>query len=399
MASVMDGEPVYHGLIDTFDGADDGDAAFVASALNQSPSPIGAPTTSGLDAIPSTTAPVDPAFCSPGSNWTSFQDVPPVSAPYSFDDVYPAAPFSFAPPWDNAPPQFVEQLAHTSGPQMLSDISPTSLNAEPMSNPSGQSLLLAQNGSGRPVLRPEVLSTLTPAQQEKVKSIAVPAHLRYRSPPKSEPSPHSSTGENPKDTSSSPDASAGTKAAGRKRKASDRKSSADEDEDDDDDDDTQPVKKTSHNMIEKRYRTNLNDKIAALRDSVPSLRIMTKSAKGEDTTGDREELHGLTPAHKLNKATVRRAAVRSREPDTDGETTRFSAKQPSISDTWKSATTGSLTRTRRWPNDLRPSNGSSRTALSHRPARVVRTSKCRQPANTPRRAQPSWPPSCLLRGR
>jgi hypothetical protein len=57
-------------------------------------------------------------------------------------------------------------------------------------------------------------------------------------------------------------------------------------------------------MIEKRYRTNLNDKIAALRDSVPSLRIMSKSAKGEDTTGDREELHGLTPAHKLNKATV-----------------------------------------------------------------------------------------------
>lgn len=57
-------------------------------------------------------------------------------------------------------------------------------------------------------------------------------------------------------------------------------------------------------MIEKRYRTNLNDKIAALRDSVPSLRIMTKSARGEDTADDREELQGLTPAHKLNKATV-----------------------------------------------------------------------------------------------
>jgi hypothetical protein len=28
-----------------------------------------------------------------------------------------------------------------------------------------------------------------------------------------------------------------------------------------------PPKKTAHNMIEKRYRTNLNDKIAALRDS------------------------------------------------------------------------------------------------------------------------------------
>ncbi len=76
------------------------------------------------------------------------------------------------------------------------------------------------------------------------------------------------------------------------------------DDEDDDGDDDKPVKKTAHNMIEKRYRTNINDKIAALRDSVPSLRIMSKSARGEDTTHDREELHGLTPAHKLNKATV-----------------------------------------------------------------------------------------------
>jgi len=63
-----------------------------------------------------------------------------------------------------------------------------------------------------------------------------------------------------------------------------------------------PVKKTAHNMIEKRYRTNLNDKIAALRDSVPSLRIMTKTnSRGEEVV---EDLQGLTPAHKLNKATI-----------------------------------------------------------------------------------------------
>jgi len=300
----MDGEPVFHGLMDPFDGGDDGEAAFVASALDGgTPTGGGVPATSGLDAVPSTTASVDPSFCPPDSNWTSFQDVPPVSAPYPFD-MYATTPFAFTQPWDNAPPPFVEQLAQTSGPQVLSDISPTSLNAEPMSNPSGHSLLLAQPGPGRPVLGQEVLSSLTPAQQEKIKTIAMPAHLRYHSPPKSEPSPHSSTGDNPKDPSSSPDAHAGTKMAGRKRKSADRKSSADEDEDDEDDDDAQPVKKTAHNMIEKRYRTNLNDKIAALRDSVPSLRIMSKSVKGEDTSGDREELHGLTPAHKLNKATV-----------------------------------------------------------------------------------------------
>ena len=78
----------------------------------------------------------------------------------------------------------------------------------------------------------------------------------------------------------------------------------------DDDDDAspagkrgQPPKKTAHNMIEKRYRTNLNDKIAALRDSVPSLRVMSRP-NGTEEDDDPEDLEGLTPAHKLNKATV-----------------------------------------------------------------------------------------------
>ncbi|PNS16570.1 Sterol regulatory element-binding protein 1 [Sphaceloma murrayae] len=62
-----------------------------------------------------------------------------------------------------------------------------------------------------------------------------------------------------------------------------------------------PVKKTSHNVIEKRYRNNLNDKILELRDSVPSLRAMAKPNGEED---DSEELDGLAPAHKLNKSTI-----------------------------------------------------------------------------------------------
>lgn len=66
---------------------------------------------------------------------------------------------------------------------------------------------------------------------------------------------------------------------------------------------SQPPKKTAHNMIEKRYRTNLNDKIAALRDSVPSLRVMSRP-NGTEEDDDPEDLEGLTPAHKLNKATV-----------------------------------------------------------------------------------------------
>jgi len=136
------------------------------------------------------------------------------------------------------------------------------------------------------------MNALTPAQQEKLRSIAMPSHLQYSS----QRSPPSSAGMRKSQSVSSPESNASRK----------RKSSADVEDDDDEDSAGQnhPVKKTAHNMIEKRYRTNLNDKIAALRDSVPSLRIMSKSARGEDTADDREELQGLTPAHKLNKATV-----------------------------------------------------------------------------------------------
>ncbi|KAK9420061.1 putative BHLH domain-containing protein [Seiridium unicorne] len=145
----------------------------------------------------------------------------------------------------------------------------------------------------QPAVPSMAMNILTESQRQKLQSIAMPAHLQYQSP-KSEPSPESAS----KSSSMSP-TEGGARLNSRKRK-----SSEDDDEDDDDLDGPHPVKKTAHNMIEKRYRTNLNDKIAALRDSVPSLRIMSKSSKGQDTTADREELHGLTPAHKLNKATV-----------------------------------------------------------------------------------------------
>lgn len=148
-----------------------------------------------------------------------------------------------------------------------------------------------------PVSKPSLRSVtaLSPALQEQLRNIAMPPHLQYGSP-KSASSPESAkTG-----AASSPDVSGGSRGDSRKRKIP-----ADEEDDDDLlEEGGKPIKKTAHNMIEKRYRTNINDKIAALRDSVPSLRIMSKSARGEDTTEDREELHGLTPAHKLNKATV-----------------------------------------------------------------------------------------------
>ncbi|KAH8808503.1 hypothetical protein F5884DRAFT_792454 [Xylogone sp. PMI_703] len=136
-------------------------------------------------------------------------------------------------------------------------------------------------------------NTLTRAQQEELRSIAMPPGIQY----KHRPSSTSSASPNHSNSASSPE----TAVPSRKRKSS---TEGEEEEEDEHAGQGPPVKKTAHNMIEKRYRTNLNDKIADLRDSVPSLRIMTKSQRGEDTTDDREDLQGLTPAHKLNKATI-----------------------------------------------------------------------------------------------
>ncbi|KAK4888230.1 Clr6 histone deacetylase associated PHD protein-2 Cph2 [Elasticomyces elasticus] len=92
------------------------------------------------------------------------------------------------------------------------------------------------------------------------------------------------------------------KKGGRKRKAEivEQEAAAAAEQGDLFDADGRPIKKTSHNVIEKRYRNNLNDKIVELRNAVPALRAMGKANSG----GDEEDLEGLTPAHKLNKATV-----------------------------------------------------------------------------------------------
>ncbi|KAJ5455207.1 hypothetical protein N7475_010328 [Penicillium sp. IBT 31633x] len=63
-----------------------------------------------------------------------------------------------------------------------------------------------------------------------------------------------------------------------------------------------PAKKRAHNVIEKRYRANLNDKIAELRDSVPSLRQIKNPNGGSNDEDD--EAEAANAAGKLNKASI-----------------------------------------------------------------------------------------------
>jgi len=60
------------------------------------------------------------------------------------------------------------------------------------------------------------------------------------------------------------------------------------------------VQNKSHSLVEKRYRTNLNDKIAELRQSVPSLR---------DDGQNPGDIPVLAPALKHNKATILTKAI------------------------------------------------------------------------------------------
>lgn len=207
-------------------------------------------------------------------------------------------PWSFQ-PFENQP----ETSSASSRSAISAGINPINLFSN-SSDPNGFATAApsedgrASNASSRQhAAQPRFSTSLAPAVEEKLRNIAMPGGLPRHTLHMS--SPDSSKSENKAGIISSPEDAADGRHESRKRKVT-----SEPEDDDDGDDEDKPVKKTAHNMIEKRYRTNINDKIAALRDSVPSLRIMTKSARGEDTTQDREELHGLTPAHKLNKATV-----------------------------------------------------------------------------------------------
>lgn len=79
--------------------------------------------------------------------------------------------------------------------------------------------------------------------------------------------------------------------------------------------------RSAHNIIEQRYRNRMNDKFTALQNCVPTLRVAARrgtktkndmdgdtdhyrTSDGEGEGNGNEDLEGLTPATKLNKATI-----------------------------------------------------------------------------------------------
>jgi hypothetical protein len=282
-------------------------AATVASSstAGDTPTNIGVGA-SGTSVSPSavTASQQLPNFYNPAAPQWIFQDTPPYDSPIS-DNTFGTVPSVPQPSWElpvhlnqnqpllQQPPLYLQSATATASDPNLG----FHTNAANVPVDSA----FASNPPGRFDNYRNIQNTLTPAQRERLKTIAMPPHLQYHSPNSADSPDSTSSGQDHR-AASSPDGVDPSRLNSRKRKSS---ADVDDDDDDDDFDGQHPVKKTAHNEIEKRYRTNLNDKISALRDSVPSLRIMSKSARGEDTTEDREELHGLTPAHKLNKATVR----------------------------------------------------------------------------------------------
>lgn len=69
---------------------------------------------------------------------------------------------------------------------------------------------------------------------------------------------------------------------------------------------TKQQKKVAHNAIERRYRNNINDRIAELKNSVPAL-CHIKAKDG--SRGPVDKVDGIPAATKLNKATILRKAT------------------------------------------------------------------------------------------
>jgi hypothetical protein len=132
-----------------------------------------------------------------------------------------------------------------------------------------------------------------------------------------------------------------------------------------------PSKKRSHNVIEKRYRANLNEKIAELRDSVPSLRAMSQQGSGGSPVGDDAD---VTPANKLNKASIlskateyiRHLELRNKRLEEENKALKTRLRQlDRAMDQTVTASTGSASSPESYTGTLDSSLGSPPSIFSH----------------------------------
>lgn len=105
--------------------------------------------------------------------------------------------------------------------------------------------------------------------------------------------------------------------------------------------------RAAHNDIERKYRTNLKDRIADLREAIPSLRSIP-----EDFDDDGSPVP-VSRAPKVSKVSISHLSELENMKLTSSRA-RSLPRQPSTFTNWRDATEACLTRTRSFSADYRP---------------------------------------------
>ncbi|KKZ68717.1 hypothetical protein EMCG_05688 [[Emmonsia] crescens] len=193
-------------------------------------------------------------------------DIDQTMVPKTFDLVPASAPFTFTAGSSN------RDTISPQEPPFLSDISPAP--SDFFDSAFGPELTNSQWNNSAPAIPSSIDNTQRSTSAKRAGTSSAPLPLlsptdRKRKPHPDDPPGFSEAGDTPLSTSK-----------------------------------TLPSKKRSHNVIEKRYRANLNDKIAELRDSVPSLRALAKQKSGISDRGIDDDDEIVSSSNKLNKASI-----------------------------------------------------------------------------------------------
>lgn len=155
-------------------------------------------------------------------------------------------------------------------------------------NDESRSIKLKEQPVGNPGRPLHAYSALSVTEERRLREIAMPDHIMARI---------TSTNEKDIEISTEPKC----KPRGTKRKSSATN---------EDPIDVSQYRKQSHNIIEKRYRINLNDKINILRQSIPKFHdILGRVTEGNEEEEEEEEKGGTALAYKSGKAAVLTGAV------------------------------------------------------------------------------------------